>query len=62
VLFTNGGSELVVVDTVTQVRTPLKVNLPAPSIADMFAVSRDGRVIYYGASRAEADIWIAERR
>ena len=62
ILFSGGGSELVVVDTVTKVRTPLKVNLPAPSIADMFAVSRDGRFIYYGASRAEADIWIAERR
>jgi len=62
VLFTGGGSELVVVDTVTKARTPLKVNLPAPSIPDMFALSRDGRFIYYGASRSEADIWIAERR
>jgi len=62
ILFANNGSELVVVDTVTKVRTSLKVNLPAPSISDMFALSRDGRFIYYGATRAEADIWIAERR
>jgi Tol biopolymer transport system component len=62
VYFANGGWDIVVVDTVTRVRTPLKVQLPAPSIADMFAISRDNRFIYYGASRAEADIWIAERK
>jgi len=62
ILFANGGSELVVLDTATKARTPIKVRLPAPSITDMFAISRDGRFIYYGGSRSEADIWIAERR
>jgi len=62
VYFANGGWDVVVVDTVTRVRTLLKVRLPAPSIADVFAISRDNRFIYYGGTRAEADIWIAERR
>jgi hypothetical protein len=35
--------------------------LPAPSSAEMFAISPDNRTIYYGASRSEADIWIVER-
>jgi hypothetical protein len=29
---------------------------------EVFAVSPDNRTIYYGAARAEADIWIVERR
>jgi len=62
IYFANGGRELVVVDTETKVRTLVKVRLPAPSITDVFALSRDGRSIYYGGIRTEADIWIAERR
>ena len=33
---------------------------PAPH-DDVFAISPDNRTIYYGAARAEADIWIVER-
>jgi len=38
------------------------VQLPGPSTDDVFAISPDGRMIYYGSVRAEADIWIAERK
>lgn len=62
VYFTKDGRELVVLDTTTRARTVVDVRLPAPCTNDMFAVSRDGRTIYYGAARAEADIWIVERK
>ncbi len=62
VYFTNGGWTLVVLDTVTRARTVVDVRLPGPSTNDMFAISPDNRTIYYGASRAEADIWIVARR
>ena len=62
VYFTNGGWQLVVVDTVTKARTVVSLHLPAPSTIDMFAISPDSRHIYYGGSRAEADIWILERK
>jgi hypothetical protein len=38
------------------------VRLPGPSLDETFTMSRDGRTIYYGAVRAEADIWIMERK
>jgi Tol biopolymer transport system component len=60
--FTGNGTRLVVYDTVRRTRTGIDVRLPGPSIADMFALSPDNRTIYYGASRAEADIWIVERK
>ena len=60
--FTKDGWELVLLDTVTRARTVVSVRLPAPSTAEVFAISRDNRSIYYGASRAEADIWIVERK
>jgi hypothetical protein len=62
VYFAKNGTQLVVLDTVTRVRTVVDVRLPGPSSSDVFAVSRDGRTIYYGVSRAEADIWIVERK
>ena len=61
--FDKNGSELVVFDTVTRQRTVVDVRLPSPSsINEFFALSPDNRTIYYGAARAEADIWIVERR
>ena len=60
--FTNGGWQLVVLDTVTKTRTVVPLRLPAPSTIDMFAISPDNRHIYYGGARAEADIWILERK
>jgi dipeptidyl aminopeptidase/acylaminoacyl peptidase len=62
VYFAKTGSELVVVDTVTRRRTRVDVRLPAPAaFNEGFAVSPDDRTIYYGAARAEADVWIVER-
>jgi hypothetical protein len=61
VYFTDGGSSLVVFDTVTGKRTPIEIPLPGPSAQEMFAVSPDNKTIYYGAMRSEADIWIVER-
>jgi eukaryotic-like serine/threonine-protein kinase len=61
--FTKSGSELVVLDSVTRQRTVVDVRLPGPATPnEMFAISPDNRTIYYGAVRAEADIWIAERK
>ena len=50
------------IDAVTKQRMRIDVQLPGAAINDMFAVSRDGRTIYYGAVHAEADIWVAERK
>ena len=61
IYFADNGRELVVIDTVSGKRTRIDVRLPAPSIDDMFAITSDSRTIYYGAARAEADIWIVER-
>jgi Tol biopolymer transport system component len=62
VYFADRGTALVIVDTVTRQRTVVPVPLPAPATDDVFTVSRDGRTIYYGAQRVEADIWIAEKK
>ena len=62
VYFAKNGRELLVIDSVTRQRTVVDVRLPAPSISDTFAISPDSRTIYYGAERAEADIWIVERK
>ena len=62
VYFTRNGRELTVVDTVTRSRAVVDVRLPGPPIEDLFAIAPDGRTIYYGASRAEADIWLVERK
>ena len=62
VYFGKNGTELVVLNTVTRQRTAVDVRLPAPAVInELFAVSPDNRTIYYGAARAEADIWIVER-
>lgn len=62
IYFTANGRELVVVDTASGKRTTVDVRLPGPSIDDLFAITADSRTIYYGAARAEADIWIVERK
>ncbi len=60
--FANDGRELVVLDTVTRRRTSVDVRLPGPAATNEgFAISPDDRTIYYGAARAEADVWIVER-
>jgi Tol biopolymer transport system component len=63
VYFGAAGRELVVFDTVARRRTVVDVRLPTrAAINEMFAISPDDRTIYYGAARAEADIWIIERK
>ncbi len=62
VYFTNHGATLAVLDVMTRARTVVPVRLPGPSIDDVFAISPDNRAIYYGGSRAGADIWIVEQR
>jgi dipeptidyl aminopeptidase/acylaminoacyl peptidase len=61
IYFTHNGTELVVVDTTTGTRTRVDVRLPAPATSEVFAAGTGRRTIYYGAVRAEADIWIVER-
>ncbi len=61
VYFTKNGWQLVVLDTVSRERTVVEVSLPGRSTAEVFAISADGRTIYYGAERSEVDIWIAEQ-
>ena len=62
VYFTTNGIELVVLDTVTRTAHSRRRAIAGTSHTDdLFAISRDNRTIYYGAARAEADIWIVER-
>jgi hypothetical protein len=62
VYFAKNGTELVVLDTVTRLRTPVPVRLPGPASEESIVISPDSRAIYYGAVRSEADIWIVERK
>jgi Tol biopolymer transport system component/serine/threonine protein kinase len=63
VYFGDAGRELVVFDTASRRRTVVDLRLPArAAINEMFAISPDDRTIYYGGARAEADIWIIERK
>jgi Tol biopolymer transport system component len=62
VYFTNKSWSLVVVDTVTRARTVVDVRLTGPSTDDLFTIAPDDRTIYYGAVRAESDIWLVERK
>jgi serine/threonine protein kinase len=63
VYFAKNGAELVMLDTATRTRSVIDVRLPGPAVInEMFAISPDNRTIYYGAARAEADIWIVERK
>ncbi len=61
IYFTARG-ELVVADTQSGTRTVVNVRLPLPPIDNTFALSPDGRMIYYGGTRAESDIWVIERK
>jgi len=60
VYFVNQGRALVVTDTVSGRRVRSTTPLPLPATFQGFAISPDGRRIYYGGMRSEADIWIVE--
>lgn len=62
VYFIDNGRSLVVFDTVSGQRVQSTPSLPLPVSRLGFALSRDGRRIYYGGVRSESDIWIAETR
>jgi Tol biopolymer transport system component len=62
VYFTTDKLQLVVLDTVSRARTVVDVRLPGAATNEIFAISPDNRTIYYGAARAEADVWIVERK
>jgi Tol biopolymer transport system component len=59
--FSLGGGSLHVLDTETGRTTRVDVRLPLPDGGDAFAISPDGRGIFYSGRRQEADIWIVER-
>ncbi len=61
VYFTDHGERLVMVDVESKRRQVVDVRLPLPGGPYFFAVARDGRAIYYGGVRSEADIWMVER-
>ena len=62
VYLTQRPAQLVVLDTVTRTRAVVDVRLPGTAQQDVFTISPDNRTVYYGAVRAESDIWIVERK
>jgi Tol biopolymer transport system component len=54
--------QLVVVDADTKVRIATALKSALLPAASLLAVSPDGRTVYVGGEKAEADIWIVERR
>jgi serine/threonine protein kinase/Tol biopolymer transport system component len=61
VVYLTNRSELVAVDTNSGLRTVVSVKLPLPP-TNSFALSPDGRMIYYAGARSESDIWVMERK
>jgi eukaryotic-like serine/threonine-protein kinase len=59
--FTLAGGELMVLDTETGQARKVDVRLPLPDGGDAIALAPDGRTLFYGGRREEADIWIVER-
>jgi eukaryotic-like serine/threonine-protein kinase len=58
--FTESARALRVLDVDTGRTTDVDAELPLPG-GIMFALAPDGRTIYYGGTRHEADIWMVER-
>ena len=61
VLYITLAGDLVVVDTASGTRTVVAAKLPASASDFSFALTPDGRTLFYGAGHAESDIWIAEK-
>jgi Tol biopolymer transport system component len=59
---TSAATELVVVDVVDGRRRVIPVTLPLPAARESLALAPDGRTIYYGARRAESNVWKVERQ
>jgi TolB protein len=62
VYFIDEGQHLAVLDTANGARKVLEQRLPGSVTDNMFAISRDCRTVYYGMLRAEADIWVVDRK
>ena len=60
--FTSGTNEFLVLDTETGRAKAVDLKIPASNEYDGFAIASDGRMIYYGRRRNEADIWMVERK
>lgn len=60
IIYTTSAGALVVVDTVTTVRTELEQ--PVKNAVFRFALAPDARTLYFGVERSESDVWIMERR
>ncbi|MBI2187731.1 MAG: serine/threonine-protein kinase [Acidobacteria bacterium] len=61
VYFTSGG-ELVLLDTVSMDRRVVKAQIPLPPADELLAISKDDRVVLYGGTRSESDIWVADQQ
>ena len=61
VLYITLTGDLVVVDTASGTRTVVAAKLPVSASDFSFALTPDGRTLFYGAGHAESDIWIAEK-
>jgi Tol biopolymer transport system component len=59
---TSAATELVVVDVADGRRRVIPVTLPLPAARESLALAPDGRTIYYGARRAESNVWKVERQ
>ena len=62
VYFTDGGTILVVADAISGRTVRSTSPLPLPAVPFGFALSPDGKRIYYGGRRSEADIWMIEMK
>jgi Tol biopolymer transport system component len=60
VYFNIEGDRLLAFDTAAARVRPIDVALPLPA-SETVALSPDGRTIFYGGRRQQADIWIVER-
>jgi Tol biopolymer transport system component len=57
VIYVTTRDELVVVDISTRQRRVIPVGLPSSVNTESFAVAPDGKTLYFGAWRMEANVW-----
>lgn len=61
-MYVTTGSELVVLDIATRARRVVPVALGGPVNSESYAIAPDGRTIFYGAHRQEANVWMVTPR
>ena len=57
VIYFTTSDELVVVDIATRKRRVIPLPLGSRVNGESFAVAPDGKALYYGAQRVEANVW-----